>query len=436
MMCYTDIKQNIISEVFVLKRVILHVDMNNFFASVSCRSHPELKNKPVAICGDIEKRHGIVLAKNNIAKARGVKTGSTIGEASFLCRDLCMLPPDNDLYLEVSKQAKRIYYDYTGQVESFGIDECWLDVTGSQRLFGDGVTIADEIRRRIREELGVTASVGVSFNKIFAKMGSDYKKPDATTLISEENFRTVLWPLPIADLLFVGAATRRKLHLWGIDTVGDLARADFEDMVTLLGKCGAGLWQFANGLDRSPVCEVDHTPPIKSVGNSTTAPRDLVSDDDVFITMRILSESVAARLRADHLCCSTVQIELRDKYLSVISRQGSVPYPTNLSEEILGTAFDLFRKACPHDLRELPLRSVAVRAQSLSSEDDGAQLSLDFDMKTHMRCDALERCVDSLRSRYGDRIIRRAHLFTDPLLSGFSPKTESRIHPEPFVRVL
>ena len=304
-----------------MESVILHVDMNNFFASVSCRAHPELRDKPVAICGDIEKRHGIVLAKNNAAKARGVKTGSTVGEATFFCPDLCMLPPDNTLYLEVSREAKRIYYDYTSQVESFGIDECWLDVTGSLRLFGDGVTIADEIRRRVREQLGVTASVGVSFNKVFAKMGSDYKKPDATTLITPENFRELLWPLPVSDMLFAGRATQKKLHLYGIDTIGQLAQADFHMIVGLLGKCGAGLWQFANGLDRTPVCEGDHEPVIKSVGNSTTAPRDLISRDDVYIIMRVLSESVAARLRADRLCCRTVQIEIRDRRLAVFSRQ-------------------------------------------------------------------------------------------------------------------
>ncbi len=417
-----------------MNSVILHVDMNNFFASVSCRNHPELIGKPVAICGDIEKRHGIVLAKNNIAKARGVKTGSTVGEAVFICPDLCMLPPDNTLYMEVSKQAKQIYYDYTSQVESYGIDECWLDVTGSRRLFGDGKTIADEIRRRIREELGVTASVGVSYNKVFAKMGSDYQKPDATTVITEDNFRELLWPLPVGDMLFVGGATRKKLHLWGIETIGDLARADFGEIVGLLGKCGAGLWQFANGLDRTPVCECDHTPMIKSVGNSTTAPRDLMTDEDVYITMRVLSESVAARLRADRLCCSTVQIELRDKRLAVISRQQKVYYPTNLSDEILSAAFALFRQSRPDDLRAMPLRSVAVRASQLSSENDGAQMSLDFDMDRHARLEALERTVDALRGRYGDRVIRRAHLYVDPLLSGFSPKSENLIHPEPFLR--
>ena len=218
------------------------------------------------------------------------------------------------------------------------------------------------------------------------------------------------------------------------EMIEKMVRADFGMIVGMLGKCGAGLWQFANGLDRTPVCEADHTPPIKSVSNSTTAPRDLICDEDVYITMRVLAESVAYRLRTDHLCCSTVQIELRDTRLAVISRQKKVYYPTNLSDEILDAAFSLFCQSRTRDLRDMPLRSVAVRATQLSSEDDSAQLSLDFDMCRHTRLEAIERTVDVLRERYGDRIIRRAHLFADPLLSGFSPKTENRIHPEPFMK--
>lgn len=415
-----------------MESVILHVDMNNFFASVSCMLHPELNGKPVAVCGDIEKRHGIILAKNNIAKQRGVKTGSTIGEARFFCPDLCFLPPDTDRYLEYSRRARAIYCDYTDRVESFGIDECWLDVTGSRRLFGDGVTIADEIRRRIREELGVTASVGVSYNKIFAKMGSDYKKPDATTLITPDNFRELLWPLPINDMLFAGRATQKKLHLYGINTIGQLAGADFEQIVALLGKCGAGLWQFANGLDRTPVSEEYRSPPIKSIGNGTTAPRDLVTDEDIFITMRVLAESVGARLRTAHLRCRTVQIEIRDKRLVVFCRQCKIPYPTNLAQEILDAAFTLFKTAYHGDTQEIPIRSLSVRACSLESEDNGAQLSLGFDMAHHMRTEALERTIDVLRSRYGEHCVRSALLYTDRTLSDFCPRAENVVHPEPF----
>ncbi len=398
--------------------------MNNFFASVSCLAHPELAGKPVAICGDIEKRHGIILAKNNAAKSRGVKTGSTIGEARFFCPDLQLLPPDSDKYLQYSRRAREIYLSYTDQVESFGIDECWLDVTRSRRLFGDGVTIADEIRRRIREELGVTASVGVSYNKVFAKMGSDYRKPDATTEITENNFRALLWPLPIDDLLFAGRATRKQLHLYGINTIGDLAGAEFEQIVSLLGKCGAGLWQFANGLDRTPVLAEYHAPPVKSIGNGTTAPRDLVSDDDIYITMRVLADSVGWRLRAAGLRCRTVQIELRDKHLAMVSRQCKVPFPTNVAGEILDAAFALYKASYHGDLTVVPIRSLSVRATDLSSEEDGAQLSLEFDMERHLRAQALERTVDVLRTRFGDRCVRSAMLYTDIPLSDFTPRAE------------
>ncbi len=403
---------------------ILHVDMNNFFASVSCLGHPELAGKPIAICGDIEKRHGIILAKNNLAKTRGVKTGSTIGEARFFCPDLCLLPPDSDKYMEYSRRARDIYLSYTDRVESFGIDECWLDVTHSRRLFGDGVTIADEIRRRIREELGVTASVGVSYNKIFAKMGSDYKKPDATTHITEENFRDLLWPLPVEDLLFAGHATKKQLHLYGINTIGDLATADFGVITSLLGKCGAGLWQFANGLDRTPVRAEDAPPPVKSIGNGTTAPRDLVSDDDIFVTMRVLSDSVGMRLRIAGLRCRTVQIELRDKHLAMFRRQCKVPFPTNVGCEILDTAFSLYKATYHCDLTALPVRSLSVRATDLEPDGDGAQLTLDFDMTHHLRLQAIERTIDTLRGRFGNRCVCSATLYTDLPLSDFTPRAE------------
>ncbi len=403
---------------------ILHVDMNNFFASVSCISHPELAGKPVAVCGDIEKRHGIILAKNTIAKQRGVKTGATIGEARFFFPELCFLPPDSEKYMQYSRRAREIYLSYTDRVESFGIDECWLDVSGSQRLFGDGVTIADDIRRRIREELGITASIGVSYNKIFAKMGSDYKKPDATTLITEENFRELLWPLPVDALLFAGRSTKKQLHLYGIDTIGALACADFEQIVSLLGKCGAGLWQFANGLDRTPVRADDHAPPIKSIGNGTTAPRDLISDDDIFITMRVLSDSVGMRLRRAGLRCRTVQIELRDKHLAMFCRQCKVPFPTDVGSEILDAAFALYKSTYRTDLTAVPVRSLSVRATDLESAADDAQLSLAFDMEQHLRAQTIEQTVDRLRGRFGNRCVRSALLYTDRGLSDFTPRAE------------
>ncbi|MBQ3066274.1 MAG: DNA polymerase IV [Clostridia bacterium] len=403
---------------------ILHVDMNNFFATVSCLSHPELKRLPVAICGDIEKRHGIILAKNDLAKLRGVRTASTIGEARMLCPDLHLLPPDNDSYLQISHAAQKIYLDYTDRVESFGIDECWLDVSGSLKLFGDKRRIADEIRCRMKRELGITVSVGVSFNKYFAKMGSDYQKPDATTVITRENFRNLLWPLPIRDMLYAGPATQKTLHLCGIETIGQLACANPTQITTLLGKNGFSLWQYANGIDTSPVICNPFDIVTKSIGNGTTAPRDLISDEDVYITMRVLAENVGARLRTEHLCCRTVHIELRDKNLSNSGRQSTLTVPTNLSEDILQTAFILYKDLYGQNIRKIPIRSISIRALQLENADHAQQLTVEYDMQRHIQKESLERTIDGLRERFGNDSIRHAHLFTDPLLSSFHPKAE------------
>ena len=258
------------------QRVILHSDMNNFYAGVECHHRPEIRSKPVVVGGDEEARHGIVLAKNNIAKAAGIKTGEALWQAREKCDGLIVIPPNYPLYIRYSRLARQIYSDYTPQVESFGLDECWLDVSGD-----DGVHIANEIRARIKKELGVTASIGVSFNKIFAKLGSDIKKPDATTVISKENYKEVAWPLPVEELLYVGPKTKQKLNKYGINTIGELAKTPESFLHSLLGKVGNVLYSFANGLDESPVKYSDERSCIKSIGNSTTTPRDLVNDEDV-----------------------------------------------------------------------------------------------------------------------------------------------------------
>jgi len=257
-----------------MERVILHSDLNNFYASVECLYNPDLRDKPVAVGGDVEARHGIILAKNYHAKKYGILTGEAIWQAQQKCRDLVVVPPNFKRYMRFSQMARDIYADYTDQCESFGLDECWLDVTGSYRLFGDGKAIADKIRERIKFEMGITASVGVSFNKIFAKLGSDIKKPDATTIISKDNFKDVVWKLPVNELLYVGRATHKKLNRYGIKTIGDLANTELKYLEYWLGKWGCMLWTFANGYDTSPVSNIGAKSLIKSVGNSTTTPRD------------------------------------------------------------------------------------------------------------------------------------------------------------------
>ena len=306
-----------------MDRVIFHCDCNCFYASVELLSHPELKQRPVAVCGDPKSRHGIILAKNEPAKACGVKTAETIWQARKKCPDLVLLPAHHRLYEEYSKKVNTIYNRFTDLIEPFGIDESWLDVTGTLHLFGgDPVALADRIRNTIRQELGLTISVGVSFNKIFAKLGSDYKKPDATTLITVENFRRIVWPLPVTDLLFVGRAAARVLAQYGVTTIGELAAFDRDALIALLGKQGGQLWSYANGLENSPVAPAGQYVPPKSVGNGLTFPRNLTSREEVRRELALLCDEVAARLRGHGLKAATVQVTEEELKAGVKLRKG------------------------------------------------------------------------------------------------------------------
>ena len=279
-----------------MERTVLHIDCNKFYASVECLYRPEIRNKPVAVGGDVESRHGIILTKNEIASKYGLTVGEPLWKARKKCPDLIIVPPNYPLYLRFSKLARMIYADYSEFIEPFGLDENWIDVSGSVQ---SGEEIANEIRERVKSELGITVSVGVSFNKIFAKLGSDYKKPDAVTVISKDNFRDIVWPLPCGDLLMVGRATAAKLNSYGIKTIGELANTDEKFLKTVLGKNGQTLRDYANGLDISPVRRADEASDVKSVGNSTTTPRDLVDNDDVAFCAKALPHACVSRgLRA------------------------------------------------------------------------------------------------------------------------------------------
>ena len=249
-----------------MDRVILHCDLNCFYASVELLSHPELRTVPMAVCGDPASRHGIILAKNEPAKKYGVQTAETIWQAKKKCPDLVLLPPHHDLYRQYSRQVNAIYDTYTDLVEPFGIDESWLDITHTLHLLGgDAQAVANQLRERIKRELGLTLSVGVSFNKVFAKLGSDYKKPDATTVISRENWRELLWPLPVGAMLYVGGAAQKLLHQYGVDTLGQLAACKPTMLETLMGKMGPQLQACANGQDQDPVRSRYEAEPVKSV---------------------------------------------------------------------------------------------------------------------------------------------------------------------------
>ena len=407
-----------------MERTILHADCNNFYASVECLYNPSLRGKPVAVAGDPEARHGIVLAKNYAAKACGVATGNPLWMAKQRCPDIVFVPPHYDLYMKFSEIAREIYGEYTDQVESFGLDECWLDVTGSTGIFGDGKTMADEIRKRIKFELGITVSVGVSYNKIFAKLGSDLRKPDATTVIDREHFREVVWPLPVSDLLFVGRSTLKKLLFFGITTIGDLAQADYSFLERKLGKNGGMLWLFANGLDSSPVSNIKAEPIIKSIGNSTTAPRDLVSDD-IKVTLYVLAESVSSRMRDNDFVCRTVQLYVRDKNLCSYERQAPLTYPNRTSQSIFEKAFQLYK--IHHT--GIPVRSIGVRACNLTVRQN-EQLSFLPEVSAIQTQETIEQTVDQIRSRFGHFAIQRGVLLADRELSTLNPKEDHVIHPE------
>lgn len=407
-------------------RVILHADLNNFYASVECLYNPALRQIPLVVGGDPELRHGIVLAKNYPAKAYGIVTGEALWQAARKCPNLTVVKPNFELYLHYAHQVRAIYGDYTDQIEPFGLDEAWLDVGGTCRNGLTGERIAAEIRRRTREELGLTTSVGVSFNKIFAKLGSDMKKPDATTVITRDNFRSKVWPLPASDLLYVGPATKRKLARLGIRTIGQLAALQRDYLHTYLGKWGEVLSDFANGRDTSPVAVFGTSSVIKSIGNSTTTPRDLENNQDIQLILYVLSESVAMRLRQHHFKCRTVQIHVRDVELATYERQAQLDRPSNLSSDIARLAMRLFTAS--YDWAR-PVRSIGVRGSDLVDADTGIQISFFSDAAQDIRHQQLEQTIDQLRARFGTASVRRAITLQDRALGRINPKDDHVIYP-------
>lgn len=395
-----------------MSRIILHSDLNNFYASVELLSHPELRGRAVAVAGDPEARHGIVLAKNYEAKAKGVSTGEPLWQARGKCPDIVFLPPHYELYEKYSHAVRKIYYEYTDMIEPFGLDECWLDVTASVGIFGDGKSIADSIRKRVKRELGLTVSVGVSFNKVFAKLGSDMKKPDATTVIGECDFREKIWDLPASDMLFVGKKTYAKLTRCGIRTIGDLARTEPYVLKSLFGKNGLALHAAANGKDASPVLLYEQTPPPKSIGNSTTPPRDLLTRDDVDIVLYQICENVSARMRREQVVCQTVQIYVRYTDLRSLERQMRLDYPNRTARSLYDAAHRLIAK---HALCREPIRSIGIRATDLL-RSSSEQLSFCPEILNIQRAETLESVVDGLRERYGNPAIRRGIMFSDEIL--------------------
>jgi len=387
-----------------VNRTILHSDCNCFYASVELLHHPELRGKPVAVGGDPEARHGIVLTADYTAKRYGVKTGMALWQAKQVCPDITFLPPRMDLYLRFSRMAQ-------------------------------------EISSRMKKELGITVSVGVSFNKIFAKLGSDYKKPDAITTMYEDEFQRKAWCLPVSDLLYVGNATNKKLYSMGIRTIGDLAKSDETLLVRKLGKMGSILWAFANGYDESPVKLENTSAPVKSVGNSITTPRDMETDEDVKIVLYILAESVAARLRENGFRCRTVEISVRDKELFHFSKQVKLQAASNITKEIAEAGYRLYKDnyRLPADDKELkssrpeffqkPLRSIGIRGTDLVTDYFWEQLDMFMDPQAREKQMKMDETVDIIRKRFGFYSVQRGLMYRDRILSACDAKSDHTVHP-------
>lgn len=377
--------------------------MDSFYASVELLDYPELKNLPVAVCGNPENRHGIILAKNTTAKKYGIKTAETVWQAKKKCPDLRLLSPHHNKYKEYSFKINEIYQRFTDMVEPFSIDESWLDVTASQKLFGTGKEIADLLRKTIRQELGLTLSVGVSFNKIFAKMGSDYNKPDGTTVISRNNYKELLWPMDIRNMFFVGDATADKLNKVGIYTIGDLSCYNRALLTGLLGKQGGVLYEYANGLDTSPVSLYTEREKIKSVGNGTTFRRNLKGIDDIKVALTALSDTVASRLRKYQMKGCGVKVDIKSPDFTVISRQKQLDRPTNLAEEIFREAVSIIEASWNLNA---PIRMLTVTAINLCDENESEQLSfLDLQSNAHEKGEKAERAMDDIRAKFGEHAI-------------------------------
>ena len=380
-------------------RVILHCDCNSFFASVETVLNPAYKDVPMAVCGSESDRHGIVLAKNELAKKYNIKTAETVFSAKKKCKGLVIAKPHHGEYTKFSKRVNEIYARFTDVIEPFGIDESWLDVTASQKLFGSGYEIAEKIRQAVKDEIGITVSIGVSFNKVFAKLGSDYKKPDAVTVIDRSNYKDIAFPLPASDLLFVGGKTAKALGAMGVRTIGDLAAIDESLLIMRFGKAGELLHKYSNGLDDSPVNPEREDS--KSIGNGFTFRHDLVGFDECRAGIDFLVEEVGARLRRHGQKCTTVQLTVKDEFLRSVQRQKPQNPPTDIGREIAKTACDILKEVWSE---QRPVRMLTVTATNLVNRDmvsEQIDLFAEIDNSKRKKEVEREKAIDKIRQKFG-----------------------------------
>ena len=411
------------------QRIILHSDINHCYAQIEEMKYPQLREVPLAVGGREEARHGIILAKNDLAKAYKIKTGETLREAKTKCPSLCIIHPNYEEYMYYTDKVKAIYRAYSDKVESYGLDEAWIDLSTSCKLFGDGYTIAKTIQKRVYEELGLTISIGMSYNKIFAKLGSDMDKHMGLTVISEDNYKEKVWCLPIEALFYVGRSTKKKLLYYSIDTIGKLANLSIGWMKDHFGKVGELLWLFANGRDVSEVALSFHQDEVKSIGNAITAAKDITSFEEAKIVYYVLVESVASRLREQGLQGKVVSIYLRDKQLRSFTRQRTLKQAVCLTKEIMPHVVELLRRN--YDF-QIPLRSIGVALSGMEVDHGYRQMNLFMSEEERMQELKLEETIDAIRAKFGFYKIRRCATLKDRTLSDFNPKEDHVIYPESF----
>jgi DNA polymerase IV len=414
-----------------MKRVILHCDINHFYAGVEALFEPQYRHVPMAVGGDQERRHGIILAKNPHAKKYGVQTGEPLWQARQKCPNLIIVPARFSLYLRFSQMVFAIYSRYTDRIEPFGIDEAWLDVSDATLLYSSPMAIAKAIANDVYQECGLTLSIGISFNKVFAKLGSDYKKPNGITLIEPHHVSDVVFPLPVSDLLYVGRATTKKLSRYGIHTIGDLAHANQDFLIRHFGKIGSLLWHFANGQEYSAVTPSSHATLVKSVGNSVTTRMDMVTMDDIEVVATVLAESIASRLKGHGFSCRCISVSIRDDQLKSFTRQKILAYTTNISKEILQAAMELFKENIHFPMI---IRSIGIKADQLQPANQPTQISLFIPFETRIKDHKVDETMDVIRKRFGFKSVIRASLLAKPLLSDFNPKGDHVIFPVSFFK--
>lgn len=416
-----------------MERWIIHSDINHCYAQIEEMMYPELRNVPMAIGGHEEDRHGIILAKNDLAKKYHIKTGESLRDAFQKCPELLIVPPHYDDYLFYTEEVKRIYREYSDKVESFGLDEAWIDITGTEKLFHKtAMELAEEIQRRVFKELGLTVSMGLSFNKVFAKLGSDLDKKQGLAVITRDNFKDMVFPLPVADILYIGKATSSQLNERNIYTLGDLALSSKEYIKSFLGKNGEMVWLFANGYDTLSVNSSQQV--IKSVGNGITAKHDIHTIEEAKIVLSMLAESVAKRLRQSNKLGSVISIGMRYKDLQGLSRQKRVDTPTNIAQEILDMVMILLRDNWN---MAIPLRSLSISVSSLVEKETYAyQMSLFNTANKEDRYEQLhlEEVIQEIKERWGEKSIKYGHSLLDEELSDFSTQLGMDIHPPGFLR--